>query len=106
MIQASYRWGWQIANDGFKVLSANHFTDNERDKARYVNEYLNASVSKADCGWDGVTYAVCDIEGESRREWVLMFADKNDTPLEARWINVTGDSKGAIAESVWSLVFA
>lgn len=104
-MKASYRWGWQIDPE-FKALTRDRFTDNERDKARYVNEFLDASVNKADCGWDGVAYAVCDINGEYRTEFVLMFADRNDTPRQARWINVTGNSKGAIAEAVWSLVFA
>lgn len=106
MMRASYRWGWQIANDGFTALSAAQFTDNERNKAQYVNEYLDASVNKANCGWYGVSYCVCEIDEECRTEFVLMFGDKETTPNGARWINVTGNSKGAIAEAVWSLVFA
>lgn len=91
---------------GYKALTGYHMTPEELDKRNYVNNFLDPSVREAQCGWYGISYAVCDINGEDRREWVLMFADKNDTPLGARWINVTGDSKGAIAEAVWSLVFA
>lgn len=105
-MRASYTWGWQIANMGFKAIDCYHMTSEELDKRYYVNEFLDPSVSKANCGWHGICYAVCDINGEDRTEFVLMFAEANDTPRMARWINVTGDSKGAIAEAVWSLVFA
>lgn len=106
MMRANYAWGWQISDMGYKALTGYHMTPEELDKRHYVNDFLDPSVREAQCGWYGICYAVCDINGEDRREWVLMFADKNDTPLGARWINVTGDSKGAIAEAVWSLVFA
>lgn len=99
-------WGWQINQMGFKALDGYHMTMNEIDKRHYVNAFLSPSVHEARCGWDGIAYAVCDIDGENRTEFVLMFAEPNDTPNSARWINVSGDSKGAIAEAVWSLVFA
>lgn len=102
----TYRWGWQIADDGDFLIDGYKMTQEERDKRHYVNEFLDPSVREANCGWHGIAYCVCAIDGHVRTEYVLMFADKNDTPLQARWINVTGDSKGAIAESVWSLVFA
>lgn len=105
-MKASYSWGWQISQMGFKALTYDHMTAEELDKRYYVHQYLDPSVNKANCGWYGVVYCVCDIDGEDRREFVLMFADANDTPNQARWINVSGDSKGAIAEAVWSLVFA
>lgn len=105
-MKASYTWGWQISKMGFKAIDCYHMTREELDKRHYVHEFLNPSVSEAKCGWHGIAYAVCDIDGENRTEFVLMFAEANDTPNGARWINVTGDSKGAIAEAVWSLVFA
>lgn len=105
-MKRSYKWGWQISQEGFLAITRNHMTREELDKRYYVNEFLNASVHEAKCGWYGICYAVCDINGENRREFVLMFADANDTPNGARWIDVTGESKGSIAEAVWSLVFA
>lgn len=104
-MKASYKWGWQIGDLGFLALTSDKLTDEEIDKRWYVKMYLEPSVHEARCGWDGVAYCVCDIGGENRTEFVLMFADRLDTPNDARWINVTGDSKGAIAEAVWSLVF-
>lgn len=98
--------GWQISQMGFKAIDTMHMTHTEFDKRRYVHEFLDPSVYEAGCGWHSLGYCVCDIDGEERTEFVLMFADKSDTPNDARWINVTGDSKGAIAEAVWSLVFA
>ena len=105
-MKASYKWGWQISQMGFKALTYDNMTETELDKRSYVHQFLDPSVREAKCGWAAITYAVCDINGENRTEFVLMFADANDTPNAARWINVSGNSKGAIAEAVWSLVFA
>lgn len=105
-MKANYMWGWQISEMGFQALANNCLTEEEIDKRWYVHEYLDPSVTEAKCGWYGIVYCVCDIDGEDRTEFVLMFANKDDTPNSARWINVTGCSKGAIAEAVWSLVFA
>ena len=104
-MKASYVWGWQIDPE-FKALTWDKLTYEEVCKKRYVNDLLSLSVNKAECGWYGVCYCVCEANGANRTEFVLMFADPNDTPRQARWINVTGNSKGAIAEAVWSLVFA
>lgn len=101
---ANYIWGWQLPKE-FKAITSDYMTQEEIDKRWYVSQYLEPSVHEARCGWDGIMYAVVDNDGKDRREYVLMFADRNDTPNGARWINVTGDSKGAIAEAVWSLVF-
>ena len=101
---ANYIWGWQLSEDT-KAVDCYHRTNEENDKAWYVNNALDKSVAEAGCGWSGVCYAVTEDPYEGRMEWALMFANKDDTPRAARWIPVTGCSKGAIAESVWSLVF-
>ncbi|MBO5740719.1 MAG: hypothetical protein J6R54_01885 [Bacteroidaceae bacterium] len=105
-MKRAYKWGWQISKEGFRAIASNHMTMEEINKRWYVHQFLDPSVHEANCGWHGLNYFVCDIDGENRREFVLMYADKNDTPNGARWIDVTGDSKGAIAEAVWGLVFA
>ena len=106
-MKATYAWGWQIADMGFTAtVDPRDMTDVERDKRHYVNEFLDPSVREARCGWHGIAYCIATIGDEERKEFVMMFGSKNDTPNAARWINVTGDSKGAIAEAVWSLVFA
>lgn len=101
---ANYIWGWQLPEDT-KAISRVYYTDEELHKSWYVNKELNDSVAAADCGWYGISYAVTEDSYGDRREWALMFADKDDSPRSARWIPVTGNSKGAIAENVWSLVF-
>lgn len=101
---ANYIWGWQLPKET-KAVAYYERTNEEQAKAWYVNEALDKSVAEADCGWTGVCYSVTEDPDEGRREWAVMFANKEDTPREARWIPVTGDSKGAIAEAVWSLVF-
>ena len=101
----NYLWGWQIADKGFQPITSDHMTAEEIGKRWYVHQFLDPCVREAKCGWDGIAYCVCDINGECRTEYVLMFANKNDTPRMAKWINVSGDSKGAIAETVWNSVF-
>lgn len=105
-MKRSYKWGWQISREGFLALTSDRLTLEEIGKKWYVSEFLDPSVREARCGWEGIAYCVCDINGEDRREFVLMFGDRNTTPNGARWIDVTGESKGSIAEAVWSLVFA
>lgn len=105
-MKASYNWGWQISDMGFCALTTEHLTKGELSKRDYVHQFLDPSVREAKCGWDAISYCVCDINGKDRTEFVLMFGDAKDSPRGARWINVTGNSKGAIAEAVWSLVFA
>lgn len=105
-MKATYTWGWQVTKMGFSALTSDRLTPGETDKMQYVDQFLSPSVSEAKCGWDKIGYCVCDIAGENRTEFVLMFGGRNDPPSAARWINVTGDSKGAIAEAVWGLVFA
>lgn len=104
-MRRTYQWGWQL-DPAVQALPSQALTPEEYDKRWYVIQYLDPSVDKANCGWHGIAYAVCEENGENRREYVLMFADKNDTPNAARWIDVTGESKGSIAEAVWSLVFS
>ena len=99
-----YKWGWQVSELGYMALPDGELTMEERIKKAYVNSYLDASVREAYCGWNGVAYCVAS-NGDDRREFVLMFANRNDTPNSARWIDVTYNSRGAIAEAVWSLVF-
>lgn len=104
-MKRSYIWGWQL-EPGYQALTNDKLTAEEIDKRWYVHQYLDPSVKEAKCGWYGICYCVVENDEKNRREYVLMFGGANDTPRMARWINVTGDSKGAIAEAVWGLVFA
>ena len=104
-MKASYVWGWQLP-EGTQALTWDKLNYEEVDKRSYVIDFLDPCVREARCGWYGVVYAVTEDAYGDRKEWVLMFADQNDTPNEARWINVSGNSRGAIAEAVWSLVFS
>lgn len=104
-MKRSYKWGWQL-DPQTKALTSYAMTPEELDKRWYVTKFLDPSVREAKCGWYGIAYCVADTNGENRREFVLMFAEANDTPNGARWIDVTGESKGSIAEAVWSLVFS
>lgn len=101
---ANYIWGWQLSDDN-KAIDYDMMTEDEQEKARYVNGALHKSVAEARCGWPVISYVVTEDSFGIRREWALMFGSKEHSPKSARWIPVTGNSKGAIAENVWSLVF-
>ena len=101
---ASYIWGCQVPSDE-KAIDYEKMTEDEQEKARYVNGVLDKSVSDARCGWYGIAYVVTENSYGDHSEWALMFGSKQDSPIHARWIPVTGCSRGAVAESVWSLVF-
>lgn len=102
----NYYYGWQLSEMGYSALTYDHMTDEEQEKRIYVNNLLDPSVHGADCGWYGVCYCVCDINGENRAEFIGMFATMDDTPNDARWICVTAEGKASIAEAVWSSVFS
>lgn len=105
MMARNYTYGWKLSEMGYSAISWDYMTEEEQEKRIYVNNLLDPSVHGAECGWDGVAYCVCDVDGHDRSEFVLMFANRNDTPNDARCICVTGESKGSIAEAVWSSVF-
>ena len=101
---ANYIWGWQVP-EYEKAIDYDKMSEDEKEKARYVNGILDKSVSEAHCGWYGIAYVVTENAYGDHTEWTLMFGGKEKKPSDARWIPVTGSSMGAVAEAVWSLVF-
>lgn len=100
----SYVWGWQLTQKGYKKKPDADMTDWQKACAEYVEHYLTPSIRIADCGWDHARLFVFSTPWGCDEEFVGLFAHIEN--VGGRYYNVTGCSKGAIAEVVWSGVYA
>lgn len=98
----NYTWKWSLDEKGFVEVLFNEYTDCQTQKLKYVEKYLSPSILYANCGWNHVVYYVLK-NGSDTREYAALYPEKENT--NGRYINVSGNSLGAIAEAVWSNVF-
>lgn len=74
-------------------------------KRFWVEKYLEPTVKKAGCGWESVKYVVMRNDALNITEEYMVLAADINFPLDGRYIQVTGNSKGAImcavANNLW-----
>ena len=99
---SNYTWKWDLDEKGFIEVSFSELNECQFRKLDYVKKYLSPSILHANCGWNHVVYYVLK-NGCDTREYVALYPEKENT--NGRYINVSGNSLGAIAEAVWSNVF-
>lgn len=99
----NYTFKWKLEERGFKEVAHDDYTVNNLNKHVYVEKYLSPSVSHANCGWACVKYYVLASE-YGIEEYAVLYPD--ETCEGGRYYNVTGDSLGAIAKTIWRGVFA
>lgn len=98
----SYTYEWCLIDKGYKFLDYRDMTQEELKKSSYVELYLSPSIHYANCGWDHAVYHVVQNE-YGTEEYVAIYPNKGNS--DGRFINVSGNSLGAVAESVWNSVF-
>lgn len=98
----NYTFKWDLNLKGFKELDFEYYSQEQLKKSSYVELYLSPSISHANCGWDHCIYYVFDNE-LYKEEYVALYPEKENT--NGRFYCVTGNSLGAIAETVWNGVF-
>ena len=97
---ATYKWA--LDQRGYKAIPLNEYSKEQTEKRNYVEQYLSPSVQHSRCGWDHVGYEIMENEW-GREEYAILYADPEDRG--GRYMNVSGNSLGAVAETVWRNVF-
>jgi hypothetical protein len=93
---------WALDERGFKEVPFKEYTEEQKKKCDYVEYYLSPSVEHSRCGWNHVVYVIMENE-YGREEYAVLYPDAENS--NGRYMNVSGNSLGAIAEEVWKNVF-
>jgi hypothetical protein len=89
----SYLYAHEIEDRGYVRVS--NYTQVEMDKVDYVAQYLFPALHHSKCGWNAVQYKVMETPSGIRTEFLVLWAEAVGNS-GSRWINVTGNSLGAI----------
>lgn len=96
----NYTYGWKLKEQGFVEVPESEYTDSQKDMQQYIN-MLSEVVFEANCGWDGVRYAVMQSESGSTRIYMVLWVEGGGS----RWIPIAGNSKGCnlsvLGENIW-----
>ena len=94
---ATYKWA--LDQRGFKAIPFSEYTEEQKKKCDYVDEYLSPSVQHSRCGWHHVGYEVMESQYGREEYAVLLPVDEND-PEIAILIMVDEPSQGVLYGSV------
>lgn len=97
---ATYKWA--LNERGFEEVPFKEYTEEQKRKCDYVEKYLSPSVEHSRCGWHHVGYEIMENQ-YGREEYAVLYPDNENS--NGRYMNVSGNSLGAIAEEVWRNVF-
>lgn len=98
----NYTRKWSLEEKGFVEVPFNEYTKCQYSKLNYVEQYLSPSIQHSNCGWHHATYYVLKNK-LGIEEYVALYPEKENA--NGRYINVSGNSLGAIAIATWSNVF-
>ncbi len=88
-----YLYEHEIKDRGY--AKAEKYSTEERNKSRYVMNHLFPALHYSKCGWNAVEYKVMETPSGIRTEFLVLWAEAVGKS-GSRWINVTGNSLGAI----------
>lgn len=77
---------FKFENAGIKEMNYNDFSEDQKSKYEFINDYVSLMIKVSDCGWGGCRYIVYDNNTE-----IVFFIDKHGNI--SRGVNVTWDSK-------------
>lgn len=76
----------------------------ELQKYVFVVDHLARTLREAKCGWENLEYKVMETPSGHRTEFLVLWAEEIGKS-GSRWINVTGNSLGAVmcemCENLW-----
>lgn len=98
----NYTWKWQLDERGFDEVSFADYTEWQSTINNYVNTYLSPSIKYAGCGWDHCVFYVLENK-HGTEEYIALYPGEENQ--NGRYICVSGNSLGAIAEATWNSVY-
>ena len=84
-----------IKLDGYVEVDWKTMSQCELDKSAFVDGYLASTLRASNCGWNWAQYKVMETPSGVRTEFLVLWAEAVEKS-GSRWINVTGNSLGAI----------
>ena len=91
----SYMYEHTIKERGYVNVLPEEMSDCEQQKYEFVTKHLDRTLYEANCGWSNLQYKVMETPSGIRTEFLVLWAEEIDNS-GSRWINVTGNSLGAI----------
>lgn len=98
----SYMWKWQLDEREFSEVPFADYTKWQSIVNNYVSTYLSPSIEHANCGWHHCAFCVLKNKYEAD-EFIVLYPDEENQ--NGRYICVSGNSLGAIAEVTWNSVY-
>lgn len=91
----NYAHEHQIKERGYIDLLPEEMTSCELEKYEFVKNHLARTLYEANCGWNNLEYKVMKTPSGIRTEFLVLWAEVIGYS-GSRWINVTGNSLGAV----------
>ena len=100
----NYIYQFTVDERGFTEVPFSHYTETEKNKENFVFKHLAPTLKAANAGWSWAHYKVMqNPEGHKAEFLVLWVGEVGNSGC--RWINVSGNSLGAImsamTENMW-----
>lgn len=92
---SNYMYEFTVKERGYAEVPKDKMTDCEKEKLIFVTDYLSITLWRSRCGWENLQYKVMATPSGIRTEFLVLWAEAVGNS-GSRWINVTGNSLGAI----------
>ena len=90
-----YLYENMVKERGYVEVESSNMSTCEFDKYVFVDVYLANALKASKCGWENLQYKVMETPSGHRTEFLVLWAEEVGNS-GSRWINVTGNSLGAI----------
>ena len=91
----NYLCEYEVKNRGYVEVDLKTMSKCELEKLAFVDGYLVPTLRASNCGWKWVQYKVMETPKGWRTEFLVLWAEDIGNS-GSRWINVTGNSLGAV----------
>lgn len=91
----NYMYAFTVEERGYTDVDWRTMSECELGKSVFVDLYLAKTLKASKCGWENIQYRVMETPSGHRTEFLVLWAEDVGNS-GSRWINVTGNSLGAI----------